>query len=196
VIVHLVRHGTHDDLGRKLTGRMPAALNDVGRQQSRRLADYFAARGIDLLQTSPRERTIETAHPIGQTSELACDVVPALDELDFGAWSGVDFASLQGDPRWISWNCQRSRCRPPGGETMNEASQRVLDHIDALRPTFHGARVVLVTHAEIIRSVLLRLLGRSMDAWDTIEIAPASISSIAVRKHRLKVAAINKKLGQ
>lgn len=196
MIVHLVRHGTHDQLGKKLTGRTSVSLNDEGRQQSQRLADYFATRRVDLIQTSPRERTIETAQPIAQMSELSCDVVPALDELDFGAWSGLEFVTLREDPQWISWNTQRSRNRPPGGETMSEGSQRVLDHIGALLPTYVGARIVLVTHAEIIRSVLLRLLGRSMDAWDTIDISPASISSIVLHEHQLKVAAVNERPGQ
>jgi broad specificity phosphatase PhoE len=195
VIVHLVRHGTHRDLGKKLTGRARCPeLDEQGQRQAERLAQHFANLEVGLIQASPRGRAVATARPIAETRQLACHVVSALDELDFGEWSGIEFSDLQNDPRWIQWNVRRGGSRPPGGETMDDGCRRIMTHIDTLHRQRFSGRAVLVTHAEIIRAVVLHMLGRSMDAWNTVEIAPASVSTVVVSEQGPKLTKINEEI--
>jgi broad specificity phosphatase PhoE len=50
---------------------------------------------------------------------------------------------------------------------------------------------VLVSHGDILRSVVLYCLGMSLDDFGRIEISPGSISSVVVEDWGAKVLALN-----
>ena len=176
VLIGLVRHGAHDDLGTWLSGRTrDIALNAAGQDQTAALARRLAGRGIAAIATSPRRRTIETAAILGQGLGLTPVRDDALDEIDFGAWSGAGFADLDGDPAWRHWNAARGTAPTPGGETMGAAVSRAMAHLDGLARQ-GGGPVLCVSHCDVIRGVIAHALGLSLDNILRFEIAPASIS--------------------
>jgi probable phosphoglycerate mutase len=174
----LVRHAEHALLDQVLVGRMPGvSLTTRGRERARILARTLRRETIVLVQSSPRERCLETAEEICRALDLPCAIEHALDEIDFGAWNGARFAALENDPGWHSWNGMRSHARPPGGESMQEAQLRIVQHIGATERRIAGA-VVMVTHAEIIRAALLHERNLPLDSWSMISVAPGSISEL------------------
>lgn len=126
------------------------------------------------LHASPRRRVRETAEAAG----LAVATEPALDEIDFGAWTGRDFAALAEDPAWRSWNEQRGTARPPDGEAMHEAASRILRWTGALPARHPDATVVAFSHADVIKAALCAHLGLALDAHWRLEVAPASLSAV------------------
>jgi len=193
--VYLVRHAAHGLLERVLTGRMPQVhLADLGHAQARRLARHFAGLNITAIQSSPRERAEETARPIAQAASLPCDIVDALDEIDIGAWTGRAFADLAADPAWQTWNTSRSTARAPGGESMAEVQARVLAHLQAAGTRYPGGRVVLVSHADVIKAGLLHFLGASLDSFASFDIAPASISTLLLGEWGGRIVALNERV--
>jgi broad specificity phosphatase PhoE len=192
--VFLVRHAAHDRVDRILAGRMAGVvLGEAGRRQAERLARRLAREEgrIAAVQTGPLERARETAAPIAARLGLVAEVAEAIDEIDFGEWTGLGFDCLAEDPRWHRWNAVRGAARPPGGESMAAAQARALRHIEHLRATHPDAAVVLVTHCDVIRAALAGLLGLSLDAWARFEISPASVSSLAVWAGGGKVLSMN-----
>lgn len=180
VLVGLVRHGAHDELGRVLSGRSSdIALNAAGGAETAALAGRLAERGIVRIDTSPRLRTRQTATILGETLGICPQVAGALDEIDFGRWSGRAFADLAGDPDWDRWNSARASAPTPGGETMAAAVARAMGHIGALADAGDGP-VLCVSHCDIIRGVIAQVLGMSLDNILRLEIATASISWLAV----------------
>jgi len=191
----LVRHASHGLLGHVLTGRMPCIhLAGEGRVQARSLARHFASLGIHAVQTSPRERAEETAHPIAEQAAVECGCAKALDEIEFGAWTGRPFDELRDDPQWQAWNVCRSLARPPGGETMAEVQQRVMDHLRRVQSEFPDGRLVLVSHGDVIKAALLRILDVTVDAVSTFEIAPASVSTVVMGRRNAKVVSVNEQV--
>jgi broad specificity phosphatase PhoE len=177
----LVRHGTHDLLDRVYCGRMPdVSLNANGREQSERLGRRLAREGIDFMQSSPLERARETAGPISWHTGALLEIAPALNEVDIGEWTGRPFAEIARDPEWRQWNSARTVARPPAGESMSEAQQRVIRHLDHVRATRPDSRVVLVSHSEIVRAIVLYYLGMSLNDYGRIEISPGSLSTLVV----------------
>src|SRR3546814_3714337 len=77
-----------------------------------------------VLQCSPRRRTHETAMYIAQSCGSDPEIIPALDEIDFGEWSGRAFESLKDSDDWRRWNETRGQSRPPGGERIIEVIGR------------------------------------------------------------------------
>lgn len=176
VLIGLVRHGSHDDLGTWLSGRTrDIALNAAGRDETAALARRLAGRGIAAIATSPRRRTAETAAILGDGLKLVPAVAPALDEIDFGRWSGARFADLDGDPAWRRWNAARATAPTPGGETMAVAAARAVAHLDRLAEGGSGP-VLCVSHCDVIRGVIAHALGLTLDNILRFEIAPASVS--------------------
>ena len=190
--VFLVRHGSHDRLGRILCGRMPGvALSGTGRAEAQALARRFAGSGAGALLASPRERTAETAAPIAAALGLDVGTEPDLDEIDFGAWTGRSFDDLAADPDWATWNARRATARPPGGETMAAAQGRVGRVLD--RCAEDGAPVILVSHGDVIRAALLTILGLGLDAYDRIVVDPASCSELALWPGGGRVVSLNER---
>lgn len=190
--VFLVRHGSHDRLGRILCGRMPGvSLSDTGLAEAQTLARRLAKSGAGTLLTSPRERTAETAGPIAAALGLEVETEPGLDEIAFGDWTGRPLDGLAADPAWTHWNTARGTARPPGGESMAEVQARVVRVLH--RFCEDGAPAILVSHGDVIRAALLGILGLGLDAYDRIVVDPASCSELALWPGGGRVVSINER---
>jgi probable phosphoglycerate mutase len=174
---YLVRHGSYALLGQVLAGRaLDVSLDQTGRRQVNALAKQFLRdRQIGAVQSSPRRRTRETARPIAERIGRPLEVEQALDEVDFGEWSGRRFAELAGDPRWRAWNQSRGKERAPGGESMAEVQRRVVGHLERVRDRHPGTIVVIVSHCDVIRAALLHYRGQPLDAYAGISVPPAAV---------------------
>jgi probable phosphoglycerate mutase len=188
----LIRHADHPMAGKVLAGRdeNTVHLSEPGRRQAAQLAELLADDPIDCLQSSPRLRCIETAEALAVEFDLPVVVEPALDEIDFGAWTGAEFAQLQNDPKWYAWNVHRARTRPPQGETMAEARTRALRHIASMSRRYPTRTIAMVTHAEIIRAIRLSRAGLSVDAWQKVDVPLASITTLNLPPGRPREAAL------
>ncbi len=188
----LVRHGAHDRLGRFLDGRNPGiSLSVAGREQAARVAARLADEPIAAVHTSPMARAQETAEPIAARHGLEPRVEPALAELDFGRWSGMTFEALQPLEDWRRWNAARSTARTPAGDTMRAAQARALDFIEPLCAAAPEATIVLVGHADPLKAIVAYVLGLSLDDLPRFEIAPASLSRIAIEPWGARVVTLN-----
>ena len=70
--VLLIRHAENDFSGKKrLAGRLADVhLNASGKQQAQRLASVLAGIPLKAIYSSPLERAMETAQPIGEQNNL------------------------------------------------------------------------------------------------------------------------------
>lgn len=190
-IIHLVRHGRHALLDRTLCGRMPGVtLDDLGCEQMRHCAGSIRPQPT-LIQSSPQRRALQSASILADHFGLPVEIAPAIDEIDVGDWTGSDFAELGSDPRWREWNARRGSCCPPRGESMRALQRRIVDHLEQLRTENTGSTVVIVSHAEPIRAALLHYSNRRLDDFLSIEIDPASVSTLSVGHDGIRIAHVN-----
>ena len=176
MIVSLVRHATHGDVGQVLTGRLPGRpLTSEGEAQAACVAARLAAVRVTRVLSSPRERAQATAAAIAARHGLPVETEAALDEIDFGTWAGRRFEELDADPAWQAWNGARGLAATPAGDTMLAVQHRARALIRGLE-----GRVVLVSHADVIRAIVADHLGLAIDNWARIEISPASITTLEI----------------
>ncbi|PDS32408.1 histidine phosphatase family protein [Rhizobium phaseoli] len=189
----LVRHAAHDNVGTFLAGRTAGiSLGDAGRSQVQRLAQRLRREEINAIYTSPRERTRETAVGIASACDLSLPQTDdALDEVNFGNWSGKTFEVLNDDPLWRRWNISRSLTRTPGGETMLDVQTRIFGLMETLTSVGNDRRIALVSHADVIKSAVCHVLGLPIDAWPRFDIAPASVTTIVIGDWGAKVMTLN-----
>lgn len=189
-IVHLVRHGSHPEVGHVLSGRSEIGLDDPGREQAQRLARRHAGLSVDAVYASPRPRAKQTAAPIADACARPVQVDGALDEIDFGSWTGKAFGALDGDPAWRRWNEARDLARPPGGETMAAATSRAIGAVERIASRVPGLAVV-VSHCDIIRGVIAHYLGLAQDRLLSFDVDPASVSRISIGRWGGRVLSVN-----
>jgi broad specificity phosphatase PhoE len=189
----LVRHAAQDDVGHVLAGRMPGVhLGPAGRAQAAELGQRLKREPVHAIHTSPRERTRETADAIAAAVGLGRpDIVEALDEIDFGAWSGKTFDALNDDPDFRRWNATRSLARAPGGESMLDVQRRILAHMERVMAEAGERTVVLVSHADVIKGIVAHVLGLPVDAWWRFEISPASVTRLVMADWGARLVALN-----
>lgn len=191
----LVRHATCAQMDDVLLGRtVDRPLDERGEGQARALGRRLEAHWPFTLESSPRRRARHTAGIIATARDLPVRIVPQLDEVDFGSWSGQPFASLAGDPQWRRWNRYRSVSRTPAGDSIREVQVRALKHFEALQARGAEGTVVIVTHAEVIRAVVLLALGASIDEYTGVEIGPASMTVIRVHGTELRLDRLNQQV--
>ncbi|HWW64178.1 MAG TPA: histidine phosphatase family protein [Sphingomonadaceae bacterium] len=187
----LARHAAHAEIGRILSGRHTGVpLNEEGRRQAERLAHMLEGRGIVAIQCSPQRRARETAEIIAARLARDIEIVDALDEVDFGGWSGRRFDELEQDSAWRRWNAERASAATPGGETMAQAVARVVAHLEQLAAARRGT-VLCVSHCDIIRGTLAHYLGLGFDNLLRFDIDPASLSALAVGEWGGRVTLLN-----
>jgi probable phosphoglycerate mutase len=188
----LIRHAAHGHLGSILSGRLPGIpLSHEGRSQAERLGERLAGMQIDAVHASPVQRAQETAASIAAGRGLPVQVAPALEELDFGDWAGRSFVELAEDPRWDTWNSARESATAPGGESMAEAQARAWDHVARTARASPGRTVAMVTHCDIIRALVARVLGLSLGHIHRFDVDPASVTRLAVGQWGAKVLGLN-----
>ena len=183
-LFYLVRHGSCDGLGEIIWGRTPGiCLNAEGTAQAQQLADNFNQVQLDAIYSSPLERARATAEAIARVANLEVKQSLAFNEIDFGDWSGQSLATLDRDDLWRRFNTQRSTTRIPGGELFLEVQARAVFELERLAQHHAGGRVMIVSHADVIKSVLGHVGGTPVDRLHEIEIWPCSVSLVALDVH-------------
>ncbi len=188
---HLIRHASTDAVGRTLSGRTPIPLNGQGQTEAARLASSFANAGVDAIFSSPQARTQQTAQAVGQVLGLHVQPEPALDEVDFGPWTGQAFGALDGRADWTLWNTHRNLAPPPGTETMLQVQARAMALLVRLHARRPGGSFILVSHADVLKSVLAFALGLPIDLMQRLEVSPASRSGLDLTDSGVRVDHFN-----
>ena len=193
-VFHLLRHGEHGLLGKALAGRMPGVgMTEKGRAEIAGVAQRLAKEKVAAIYASPLQRTRESAEIVAERLGLPIAFRDDLIELDFGEWTGATFDSIRAHPKWHAWNTQRSLAQIPGGESMREVQHRAVEAMTELNERHFGETVVLVSHGDVIRSMLIFALGMPLDFYNRIEVVQGSLSTIQIEPDRIRVIRISER---
>jgi broad specificity phosphatase PhoE len=190
----LIRHAQCEPIGKSIAGRLPGIhLNEAGRREAERLAGRLDGVALAGLYSSPLERAMETAQPIGLRQQLPVQTLEELNEIDFGDWTGKSLAELDQLADWRRFNSFRSGSRIPGGENMAEVLARALQAIDRLRRLHpDSAEIVgVVSHGDVLRLLVAHALGSSPDLMQRVELSPASVTIVELESHGPRLLLLN-----
>jgi broad specificity phosphatase PhoE len=140
----------------------------------------LAERPLAAVWTSPLERARATAEAVAKPHRLEPRIAPAFREMAFGQWEGLtreELAVRFPEPTRV-WVTTPHRATPPGGETLALVAERVGAGLEELRRAHEGAAVALVTHAIVIRLLVLSGLGLGAERLWTVDASPAGITEI------------------
>lgn len=176
----LIRHGNTDVLRDRLCGRMPGvSLNAEGRKQAATLGQVLRQEvSLAAVYSSPLERTVETARLIADPQGLPVSVEPGLNEVDFGDWMGLSFDELHGRGEWQDYNAHRALRSPPGGESLAAVQARVQSCLQKMQQIHRDETIAAVSHGDVIRTLIMLLLGMPLDNVLRLQIDPGSASEV------------------
>jgi alpha-ribazole phosphatase/probable phosphoglycerate mutase len=179
-----IRHGETDMAGR-FCGHSDPGLNAAGVGQVGCLAEEIAMLGIERIYSSDLRRASQTATAIAQRIGVDVAYLPALREIHFGLWEGLNWQEVQErfPEQAARWLREFPLHRAPGGESYMESTARV----DAVLVPFLEAATTtttaIVTHRGVMRYALTKYFELSEDeAW--IKTAPYCATVVAAARTR------------
>lgn len=202
--VILVRHGrTTANASGTLAGRTAGVrLDQAGRDQVARTAERLAVVPLAAVVTSPLERCRQTTRAIVERQARPPQTVvdKALTECDYGQWQGRALRELAKEKLWATVQRQPSAVVFPDGEAMVTMQHRAVSAVrshDAAVEAAHGAGAawLAVSHGDVIKAVLADALGMHLDAFQRLQVDPASVSIISYTAERPYVLATNTHAG-
>lgn len=188
--VVLIRHGRSTaNADGVLAGRAEGVeLDDHGREQAYRLGDLLSGAAITASYRSPSLRCQQTATLLGQRD---AEVLPGLDECDYGSWTNRTLMELASEPLWSTIQKEPSAVAFPDGEAMLDMRARAVDAIATIRSRHEEGTVVVVSHGDVIKSILSDALAQNFDDFQRLNVAPASVSIVHYGHERPFVVCIN-----
>jgi probable phosphoglycerate mutase len=180
----LLRHGVTANTQRKLfcgRGGSDPGLVAEGEAQAARAAAWIARHhDVDAIVSSPLRRTRETAGFVARETGLEVGVDDGVEEAAFGDWDGHGFGEIM--ERWpdeMSAWLASTDVAPPGGESFDAVQERVREARDRIVQAHPGRTVVVVSHVTPIKLMTRLALDGPMSIIHRMELAPASITTIA-----------------
>jgi len=182
--IYLIRHGESiaNTKGIYQGQTYNTDLSPLGMKQAHAVGKRLKHEQIAAMYVSPLTRTKQTALEIFQYHDtLPMVTSPAIIETNHGAWEGKSVSYIQ--KRWPdmyqTWLTHPADIAFPGGETFDEIEKRVTRWWDDFVRTVKGT-VVVVSHDNIIRILLVHLLHMDGNALWTFELQPTGITTIDV----------------
>jgi len=190
----LIRHAVNDWVATgKLAGWTPGVhLSPEGQTQAAALGTHLASARINAIYASPLERTMETAQAIAaHYPTLRIEPLESVGEVRYGDWQGAKLKALRRQPLWQTVQLYPSRAQFPAGEAIRQAQVRAVDAIEAIVRRHPGQRVAVVSHSDIIKLIVTYYVGAPLDAFQRIEISPASVTVLVLHHDRPMLVRLN-----
>ncbi|MGK7945486.1 MAG: histidine phosphatase family protein [Microcystaceae cyanobacterium] len=182
----LVRHGeTQWNKESRFQGVRDIPLNETGKQQGQKAADFLKDVPLNYGVSSPMLRPKETAEIILQYHpEIELDLQPQLEEICHGLWEGKLESEIEADfPGLLKqWKDAPETVQMPEGENLQQVWdraiacwQQLVKHYSSLPEQQTG---IVVAHDAINKVILCYLLGLSPENFWNIKQGNGCVSVI------------------
>ena len=154
--IYLVRHGEYENPDYRFPGRLAGfPLSQRGKQQVGVLAKVFESVSVDVLYSSPLQRTRETAAILSAALHLPIQFDVRLVEVrtNLDGESMKLFDDTMGELSYLPENLAK------GAESMQQLTRRMHQFVEEKRVLHAGKTVLLVTHGDPMRFVVMKYMG-------------------------------------
>lgn len=152
--VDFIRHGEVAG-GSYYRGRTDDLLTKRGWQQ---MNATVAERSWDHIVSSPLHRCLDFAQQINRKTDIPFSIDSNWQEIDFGDWEGKTAEQINGDTLMRFYQNPIDNA-PENGENYTDFLRRINQAWESLIKTHRGKRILVITHAGVIRSLFSLLLG-------------------------------------
>ncbi len=160
-LITVLRHGEVEGASHVFRGRSNPALSARGLQQMKLALHSFANRQFDSIATSPLARCRAFADNLAAETGIAPVVLEDFREMDFGDWEEKTHQGAQAlTPKLFEqFRSNPEGLSPPSGEPFDVFRNRVTSAFEKWMGNADGGHRLLVTHAGVMRILLVECLG-------------------------------------
>ncbi len=194
MLLILVRHGeTEWNRQQRCQGSSDIPLNENGRSQAKKLAEFLESENIDAIFSSGLKRARETAREIAKHHKLQIRVDENFNEMDQGDFEGVHFSEIREkhSDKLKVWTENPEHFCIPGGESMFEVQQRAMKALMELQKKWQHSRVMVVSHNLTIVTLLCRFKGMPMLRFREFQIDETSRTVVICDDRKYTVSLLN-----
>ena len=178
-IINLLRHG-EVDLGSVFCGTTDPDLSDNGWSQMQKAVE--SAQGWDRIISSPLQRCSEFAESLASQEEIDLSFNESFQEINFGLWEGQDPKDIleKESEALNAWWKSPTKVVPPEGEAFLDFRSRVLKAFNEVIEKHGNENILLVTHAGVIRVIMMHILGMQDEHLFRLNVDYASYTRIRI----------------
>ncbi|KPK76959.1 MAG: hypothetical protein AMJ79_04865 [Phycisphaerae bacterium SM23_30] len=156
----------------RLQGTVSLPLTEQGKESLQKIAEILQREKIDAIYSSGNESSGPTAEYLAQLCQIKTKKVSGLRELDFGIWQGLRITEIKNryGRAYRQWLCDPTSVRPPRGESVLEAYDRVRQSLYSLNKKNRDKTVVVVAAFIIVALIECLVAHKSLDQlWQIAE---------------------------
>ena len=182
-LIDLIRHGEPVG-GHRYRGQTDDPLSEKGWRQ------MWSSVGEDppwrQIVTSPLLRCGAFAQALSERHGIALSQQPEFKEVRFGVWEGRTAAEINADEPGVVDRFYHDPVtrRPQGAEALEAFAARVVAAWQALVEEDTEAHTLVVTHAGVIRTVMMHILRVPLSHLYRLSVPNAGITRIKLQKER------------
>jgi broad specificity phosphatase PhoE len=161
ILVTVLRHGAVAGRAHVFRGKLDEPLSSQGMVQMQRSLERCGAYGFDTIATSPLKRCHEFATAYAAKHCVPLQVLPPFGELSFGEWEGLtpDEVNARHPVEYQAFRATHGEHAPPHGEALAQFRKRVAQGCQEWLAQDAGTNRLLITHAGVMRALLMELFG-------------------------------------
>lgn len=164
--VILIRNGETDwNIQGRWQGWVSVPLNEHGKQQVQALANFVRNIGMSALYASDLKRARQTAEILAERLGFEPIFDERLRERNIGQWQGLTVEEMRD---WYPEEYEGIRNDPmnypvPGGESRQQAQQRLLGAFNDILTQVKGETVGIVSHTTALKALMVALIPDYQD---------------------------------
>jgi len=174
-------------------GRIDMHLSPRGRAQARTLAEFLHGKPIAAIYSSPMKRVQQTLAPFLHNGAPAQTILPGLQEVDFGDWSGHNWNQVREKfgVHPYDWLDEIELGAVPNGENGVQFRARVESCLYEIIRRHPGETVAIFSHGGVIRMILAILLNLPLPKTNLFEIEYTSVTQVVLHAELNEVELLN-----
>lgn len=179
--IYLIRHGelVNSESG-VLNGQRDIELSERGLKDTLAWIEYLQDKKIALILSSDLKRTKIPAKIYAERLTCNYKALKELREIKAGRWEGLTYSEIMNiDKEYLEKRYKDPVKIPfPEGESLKDLKKRVLKTLKAFLK--NSGNILLVSHAGVIRVIILGLLEISLKNFFKFEVDYGSLSMIRI----------------
>ncbi len=203
-LLFLLRHGQIKGYGTKrFIGQTDVSLDNQGKNQALQWHKAFASIRFSAVYSSSLKRCIDTAQLVCPQHDIHID--HRLNEINMGQWDGKTFAEIKKNipKEFKKRGSQIYQFRPANGESFKDLSHRIFPFFNKIeeqqarlkiktskeitdtskicnKTCITGNKILVVTHAGVIRVLLCHILGMKPEALFDVKLEYGQLSVLKI----------------
>jgi broad specificity phosphatase PhoE len=171
-------------------GAGPADLSRRGRTQVLRWLELTKPVAFTAVHTSPQPQCLGPARALAEARRQEAHADPRLRDQEMGRWQGRTWSDVmrEEDGAVRTFFSEFGDAQAPGGESLGEAVERLLQWWGEQRPTGLGQTLALVLPGSLLSGFAAAMLGMRLSRCVSLQLPHGGLGVLDVYQNAVRIA--------